>query len=219
MRSFSSSCGAFASILSATTLGLSLLLAPTSASAVEGDASQAVVSGDWISAQVCFPDGCLWRAATLSSSIPHRGLFVDFRGGDISVTIQTSHLSQKNLRSWKNRDQDEVRADFRVDTYPVIEAVITRTLEAESRTVYEELPEELSSRAFLEQLRTGTTLRIRHHRDQIFFERISLKGAKKAIDRARSMSQKKRHFRSPDEQYFEDTAPTSRSKRDGEFFL
>ena len=220
MRSFSSSCDTFASVLSTVVLSLSLLLAPTPASAVEGDVSQVAISGDWVSAKVCFTYGCVWRAATLTSNISHRGLFLDFLPGDnLHITFQTSQLSRKNLRSWKNRDQDEVRADFRVDTYPIVEALITRTLEASSRTIYEELPEELSNEAFVEQLRNGTTLRIRHHRAQTFIERISLKGAKKAIDRARSMSRKKRNLRSPDERYFEDPSIPSQPQRDGEFFL
>lgn len=214
------SCGRFASILSACIVGISLLWTATPASAIEDASAQLVFSGDWASGRICIPEGCLWLAMTNSSNLSDRVFSVVFSpDGQISFRGLSSELTQENLESWGNSTEEEVRQEFRVDKNPIINAIVTRTLDASERTITEELPTALFSWSFVEQLRNGVTLRIRHlYSDPPFIERISLKGAQKAIDRAWSMSQKEHNLRSPDERYFDDAPRAATPQSDSEFF-
>ena len=219
MHSFLRSCGRFASMLSACVVGLSLLWMPSSASAEE-DFTQPVVSGDWASGRFCFDKGCLWIALVAASNLSDRFLSVVFMpDGQVRFTSLTSDLTQENIKTWGDTTEEEVRQEFRVDKNPIIDATITRTLDVEERTITEELPTELFGWDFVQQLRNGETLRIRHHfSDEPFIERFSLKGAQEAIDRAYTMNQKERNLRSTDERYFEDAPRASTFQRDSDFF-
>lgn len=220
MSAFLRFVGAPAALLCSLQL---LFAAPPASAAASGEVTRVEASGDWISAQVCFLSGCIWRAATPSSRDDTLWLIVTFRDGRLSQTgINSNDLTMENLRTW-DTDSDRVTMDFRIDTNPVTSADIERKLDRDDRSLYADLPEAQFGEGFLGELRRGTTLRVRYRLgDSKPVIRFSLKGAQKAIDRARRLSAPKRtggRRGSSDDRYFEDSPGTARPRSDGEFFL
>lgn len=197
---------------------LAVLLCSQVGAADDARVTRFKISGDWSSAKVCSGEFCLYRAFTDASNWPDRALFVDFNeSGRVFVTVHNARITDANLRTWRGTSKDRVNAEFRVDRNRIIRSTVNREIDRAERIIYESLDPAVFSMDFVNQLRTGQTLRIRYHfSEEPLTTRFSLKGAAAAIDRAVAMARE-----NADDGYFSEK-PSGRSARpsnDSEFFL
>ena len=169
----------------------SLVTLPAQAG-IDGVPSQFDIYKNWYSAEVCFSQFCVWRAATQSQEVPDAILMIEKPvniDGIYKFSIHAHNVSQTSLLSWGTRTEDQIRVKLRVDYGQTREVTVNRKLDKADKTLYWNIPID-DREDFLKELQKGTTLRVRVYNDTPVTMSFSLSGAYAVIERMQTENYK-----------------------------